>query len=154
MSNFIMDYSKKQTMQISNDAFCYLYYGEQPLDEDNLEEAEEVSAMFPYGFYIEEDWKTVENSDLIEATFVPFVKDEIDYDEYEELTKYIQQQIKWLDANTIRVWWYNTETGARELRGDFNVYTNQCGLKCFQTGDYTIGKGSLFFLKHFKKKGN
>ena len=154
MSNFIMDYSKKQTMQISNDAFCYLYYGEQPLDEDNLEEAKEVSAMFPHGFYIEEDWKAVENSDLIEATFITFAEIEYDYDEYEELTKYIQQQIKWLDANTVRVWWYNTKTCTRELRGDFEVYTNQHGLRCFQTGDYAKGKGSLFFLKHFKEKNN
>ena len=36
MSNFVLDYSKKQTLQISNDAFCFLYYGEEPLDEDNL----------------------------------------------------------------------------------------------------------------------
>ena len=52
MSNFVLDYSKKQTLQISNDAFCFLYYGEEPLDEDNLEEANEVSEMFSNNFYI------------------------------------------------------------------------------------------------------
>ena len=66
MSNFVLDYSKKQTLQISNDAFCFLYYGEEPLDEDNLEEANEVSEMFSNNFYIEDDWKAVDNSDLIE----------------------------------------------------------------------------------------
>ena len=107
MSNFVLDYSKKQTLQISNDAFCFLYYGEEPLDEDNLEEANEVSEMFSNNFYIEDDWKVVDDSDLIECTFVPYVEDQADYDEYEDLTKYIQQQIKWLDANHIRVWWFN-----------------------------------------------
>lgn len=46
MSNFVLDYSKKQTLQISNDAFYFLYYGEEPLDEDNLEEANELSTAF------------------------------------------------------------------------------------------------------------
>ena len=71
MSNFVLDYSKKQTLQISNDAFCFLYYGEEPLDEDNLEEANEVSEMFSKKLYIEEDWKTVNASDLIENNFIP-----------------------------------------------------------------------------------
>ena len=78
-----------------------------------------------------------------------------DYDEYENLTKYIQQQIKWLDANHIRVWWFNNQTGTRELRGDFKVYTNKYGLKCFHAGnqdeDFVTGKMSLYFLKNFKK---
>lgn len=156
MSNFTADYSKKQIIQISNDAFYYLYYGEEPLDENNLEEAEEVSAMFPYGFLIEEDWKTVEDSDLIEASFVPFVQDLADYDEYENLTKYIQQQIKWIGPNLVRVWWFDEQTGTRELRGDFKVYTDGHGNKCFHTGEqdknFVSGKMSLYFLKHYKKK--
>ena len=87
---------------------------------------------------------------------MPYVEDDMDFDEYEELTEYLQQRIKWLDANTIRVWWYNLQTGARELRGDFKVYTNKFGHRCFHTGDqdkeFVTGKMSLFFLKHFKKK--
>ena len=156
MSQFRLDYSQQQTMQISNDAFFYLLEEEEPLDEENLEEAYEILALFPYGFNIEENWKAVEDSDLIECTFVPYVEDDMDFDEYEELTEYLHQQIKWLDANTIRVWWYNLQTGARELRGDFKVYTNEFGHRCFHTGDqdkeFTTGKMSLFFLKHFKKK--
>lgn len=156
MSQFRLDYSQRQTMQISNDAFFYLLEEEEPLDEENLEEAYEIFALFPHGFNIEENWKAVEDSDLIECTFVPYVEDDMDFDEYEELTKYLQQQIKWLDANTIRVWQYNLKTGARELRGDFKVYTNKFGHRCFHTGDqdkeFVAGKMSLFFLKYFKKK--
>lgn len=145
-------------MQISNDAFFYLLEEEEPLDEENLEEAQEILAMFPHGFYIEEDWKTVEDSDLIECTFVPYVEDDMDFDEYQDLTKYVQCQIKWLDSSHIRVWWYRLDTGARELRGDFKVYTNNYGHRCFHTGDqdasFIAGKSSKYFLKHFKKKNS
>ena len=153
MSGFVLDYSKKQTLQITNDAFYYLYYGEEPLDEDNLEEA--TAYCFSNNFYIEDDWKIVDNSDLIECTFIPYIEDRADYDEYEDLTKHIQQQIKWLDANHIRVWWFNNQTGTRELRGDFKVYIDKYGYKCFHTGNqdesFITGKMSLYFLKNFKK---
>ena len=143
-------------MQISNDAFFYLLEEEEPLDESNLEEAQEILTVFPNGFYIEEDWKTVEDSDLIECTFVPYIKDDMDFDEYEELTKYIQLQIKWLDANRVRMWRYNSETGTRELQGDYQVNINKFGHRYFYTGDqnkeFVAGKMSMFFLKHFKKK--
>ena len=125
MAQFRLDYSKAQTMQISNDAFFFITEEEEPLDEENLEEAQEVLSMFPNGFYVEENWKPVEDSDLIEATFIPYVEDEDDWDEYQDLTKYLQMQIKWLDANHIRIWWYNCQKGTRELQCDFKVYINQ-----------------------------
>lgn len=156
MTQFRLDYSKAQTMQISNDAFFFITEEEEPLDEENLEEAQEVLSMFPNGFYVEENWKPVENSDLIEATFIPYVEDEDDWDEYQDISKYWQMQIKWLDTNHIRVWWYNCQKSTRELQGDFKVYINQYGHKCFHTGEqdneFVPGKTSIFFLKHFKKR--
>lgn len=155
-SQFKLDKSQSLELQISNDAFFYLLEDEEPLDEANIEEAQEILEMFPNGFIIEEGWKPVEDSDLIEAIFVPYVKDLDDYDEYFDLTKYVQLQIKWLSPTQILAWWYNSKTGTRELQGDFEVYTNKYGLKCFHTGNqnepFTAGKNSLFFLKRFKKK--
>lgn len=156
MAQFKLDYSKAQTMQISNDAFFFITEEEELLDEENLEEAQEILSMFPNGFYVKENWKPVENSDLIEATFIPYVEDNDDWDEYQDLTKYLQMQIKWLDANHIRAWQYNSQNGTRELRGDFKVYTNQHGFKCFYTGEqnkeFEPGKMSLYFLKYFNKR--
>ena len=156
MTQFRLDYSKAQTMQISNDAFFFITEEEEPLDEENLEEAQEVLNMFPNGFYVEENWKIVENSDLIEATFIPYVEDEDDWDECQELTKYVQAQIKWLDKNHIRMWWYNRQKGTRELQGEFKVYTDEYGSKCFHTGNQDLGfvpgKMSLYFLKRFSKR--
>lgn len=156
MPQFKLDYSKKIEMQISNDAFFYLLAEEEPLDEENIEEAQEILSMFPNGFYIEENWKPVDNSDLIECVFIPYVEDGVEFDEYQELTNNICQQIKWLSDNTIRLWWYNRREKTRELRGDFKVYTNSHGLKCFHTGsqneEFIPGKMSLYFLKDFKHK--
>lgn len=156
MAQFKLDYSKAQTMQISNDAFFFITEEEEPLDGVNLEEAQDVLSMFPNGFYVEENWKPIKNSGLIEATFIPYVKDEDEWDECQDLTKYLQMQIKWLDANHIRAWWYDCQKGTRELQGDFKVYTNQYGLKYFHTGEqdkgFILGKMSLYFLKHFNKR--
>lgn len=156
MSQFKIDYSQKVTMQISNDAFFYLLAEEEPLDEENIEEAQEIFAMFPNGFCIDENWKAVDNSDLIECTFIPYVKDDTDFDEYDDFTKYIQQQIKWLDSSHVRLWWYDSRTGERKLRGDFRVRADRTGQRYFHTGnqdcEFVPGKSSLYFLKHFKKK--
>lgn len=159
MAQFKLDYDKAQLLQISNDAFFFITEEEEPLDEENLEEAQEILDMFPNGFYIKEDWAFVKDSDLIEATFVPYIEvkndENEDWDEYQYITKFQQTQIKWLDADHVRVWWYNSQNGTRELRGDFKVYTNQYGHKCFHTGnqDKEPEPGmSIYFLRHFKKK--
>lgn len=157
MTQFRLNYNEQKIFQLSNDAFFYLAYGEEVLDEDNLEEAQEIADLFPNGFYIEDNWEYIENSDLIQATFVPYIIDDFDFDEYENLTNDIQHQIKWLGPNLIRAWWYYPKSGKRKLRGDFKVYTNQFGARCFHTGDqekdFAPGKSSKYFLKHFRKKG-
>ena len=155
MAQFKLDYSKAQAIQISNDAFFFITEEEEPLDEENLEEAQEVLSIFPNGFYVE-DWRYVKNSDLIEVIFIPYVEDEDDWDEYQDLTKYLQIQIKWLDTNHVRAWLYNCQKCTRELQGDFKVYTNEYGHKCFHTGEqdkeFMPGKMGLYFLKRFSKR--
>ena len=158
MAQFRLDYSifSNKESPIPDTFLISSIFVKKSHSEENLEEAQEVLSMFPNGFYVEENWKPVEDSDLIEATFIPYVEDEDDWDEYQDLTKYIQMQIKWLDTNHIRVWWYNNQKGTRELQGDFKVYTNQYGHKCFHTGEqdkeFVPGKMSLYFLKHFSKR--
>ena len=135
MAQFKLDYSKAQAIQISNDAFFFITEEEEPLDEENLEEAQEVLSIFPNGFDVE---------------------DKDDWDEYQDLTKYLQMQIKWLDANHVRAWLYNCQKCTRELQGDFKVYTDKYGHKCFHTGEqnkeFVPGKMSLYFLKYFSKR--
>lgn len=156
MPQFKLDYSKAVVVQVTNDAFFYITEEEEPLDETNLKEAHKLLAMFPDGFYIEENWKAVSDTGLIEATFIPYVKDSDDYDEFCDVTKYVQLQIKWLDKNNIRAWWCDSQKGTRELYGDFKVYTNQYGLRCFHTcrqdERFIAGKGCLHFMKHFRKR--
>ena len=98
-----LDYSKKQVLQLSNDAFFYLKEEDDPLDEDNLDEAIEIIGMFPNGFHIDDDWKYVEDSDMVEATFIPYIDDEWQFDEYKDLFNGWQLQIKWVDNNKAQV---------------------------------------------------
>ena len=74
--NYKLDAQNAVTLQISNDAFWYLYQEEEMIDEDNIEEAQEVMSMFPNGFIIKDDYVVVEDEpDLIECTFIPYVED-------------------------------------------------------------------------------
>ena len=77
-----LDYSKKQVLQLSNDAFFYLKEEEEPLDEV---------------------CKYVEDSDMVEATFIPYIDDDWQFDEYIDLFNGWQLQIKWADNNEARV---------------------------------------------------
>lgn len=103
-----LDYSKKQVLQLSNDAFFYLKEEEEPLDEDNLDEANEIISMFPKGFHIDEGWKYVEDSDMVEATFIPYIDDDWQFDEYIDLFNGWQLQVKWTDDRTqVEIRYYN-----------------------------------------------
>lgn len=145
---FKLDYSRAETLQLSNDAFYYLKDEDEPLDESNLEEAQEVFAMFPDGFIIEDHWQAIKGTDLIEATFVPYTQDTAEYDAYWEMARGVSLQLTYLDNNQIEVWWNNDNIGTRELYGRFNIQTNKKGLKYF-----TKGPGqSVFFLKRFVKR--
>lgn len=151
---YITNLKEAKTLQLSNDAFMYLLAEELPLDDANMQEALEVAAMFPDGFTISDDWSYIEDEPgMVEATFIPYSRDTFDYDEYENLSKTCQLQIKHTEPGRIDVWRYSALKGEREYLGNFMVFTNQHGLKCFNVGgDWRKGKGSLFFLKHFKKK--
>ena len=81
-----LDPSKAEVRYLSNDAFFWLKDEEDPIDEDNLEEAQEILAMFPNGFVIKDDWK-YDDDDTIEATFIPYVDDiDIKWDGENRLT--------------------------------------------------------------------
>lgn len=102
---FKLDYAQKRIMQISNDAFFYLKDDEEPLDDSNIDEALEILNMFPNGFYIEENWAYVNDTDLVEASFIPYIEEAWSFDEYIDLFNDWQLQIKWLEdkeAVTIR----------------------------------------------------
>ena len=158
-----LDYSKTKIIQLSNDAFYYLREEDEPLDEANMEEAEEIIGLFPNGFIIEDDWSFIEGTDLIEAKFVPYVpevvkprpvstivcvsEDQDDYDMYFELAQGVILQLKYLSRDAIRVWWRDYNRNTREHYGDFKILVNKYGGKYFQKGPI-----STFYIKRFRKK--
>lgn len=111
-----LDNTKAQHLQISNDAFHYLMYGEEPLDDDNLEEANEIAAMFSFGYSIK-NWEYVKGeNDLIEAIFVPYIKDDIQYDgQMSYITKNCSLKYKYIDTNTVNLHIEDESTGKVHL---------------------------------------
>lgn len=150
---FYPDYSNKRTLQLSNDAFWYLYMGEEPIDTDNLEEAAEVMAMFPNGYEIEEGWEEIDDEGLIEAVFIPYKAEASRYDLKHVLSKYLELHLTWLDDTHTKatVMDYYPATGKSELYGTVDIKSTPKGLKYFEKG--TLGKGdySRFYLKHFSQ---
>lgn len=150
---FQLDYSKAVHLQLSNDAFHYLLYGEECLDDLNLDEAQEIQNMFPHGFWIEDDWQPIEGTDMIEATFVPYEDraQQVDYDLVMDLSAALQLRLTWLNTEKTkaRVIRYYPGSGHSELYGDFDIWETKPGHKCFNKGDWKNGNGCLFFLKRF-----
>lgn len=149
---YSLDYSKAVPLQLTNDAFFYLYQGEELLDEGNMPEVEEVFSMFPNGFEVEEGWAEIPQTDLISAVFIPYIEEQVDYDEYDELCKGYELQIKWLEPGLIKVWTHNRRAGVRSERGVLEVRTNQWGHRYFEIPPTVGRQPSIFFLKHFKKR--
>lgn len=134
---------KEAVLQLSNDAFFYILSGEQPIDETNLDEANEILDMFPNGFYIK-SWEPIDNSDLIQAVFVT-EDNESEWLRY-NITKYIQIQIKWLDSTHIIQREINSQANTMSEAKEFSVLTNKYGLQ------YYINQfGSTIFINRFTK---
>lgn len=154
-----LNYERKETVRLTNDAFYYLFEGEEPLDEDNLAEALHLASLYPNGFRINDGWAAVEGSDLIECEIIPYEVEEeetCDYDGYLEITKNCHLRIKHVNDNKIRLWRYYTQTAKQVYEGEFQLYTNEFGHVCFQTGpqneEFQPGKACLYFLSNFEKR--
>lgn len=104
---FKLDYSKASLMQISNDAYHYLRFEEDPIDEDNLDEAYEILAMFPNGFIISDNINIIKGTDLIECEIVPYIQDEWKYGMYIDLFNGWQIQISLLLNGNAEIRYYN-----------------------------------------------
>ena len=93
MLNKKIDYNqeKMEIVQLSNDAYYNLAFGETCLDSENMDEVEEFKERFPYGFKFEPDIEFVEDSDLIECKVIPICECSTPYTHYKiegKWTKY------------------------------------------------------------------
>ena len=123
---FVLDKSKAVTLQISNDAFYYLRDGEDPIDEENLNEVYEIQEMFPNGFQIQDNWSIVECiDDLLEVTFIPYVEDINDWDGYFVMFNNWVYRFKILSNSKCILSMYNEQTGDEGFNDECNIeYSN------------------------------
>lgn len=122
-----LDPNKTKLRQLTNDAFFWLYSNEEPIDEDNLEEAYEILEMFPEGFKIGK-WEYVED-DCIEAEFIPYIqcKEDIIWNG-EHRTKradnsdfYCGFKFKIINPTTCFARWVNDNNGKIIFEGNCNI---------------------------------
>lgn len=156
--------SRTIQLTLSNDAFHWLLDGELPLDEAALSEAEELQDQFPDGFEILPGWELLGTSGRVAVEIMPLRPDTSapapvapaspapDFDMFQWLSKTVQLRIKRIPPDTVDVWRYYVITDKHEYLGRHELFTNKHGLQCFTTGgDYRLGKGCLWFMKHFQK---
>lgn len=72
MAKYVLDNEGTEIMRLSNDAFLYLTQEEEPLDEDNLIEAQQLYEEFPLGFEIV-DYQYANNGEVI-VKIVPYIE--------------------------------------------------------------------------------
>lgn len=137
-----LDPSKAEVRYLSNDAFFWLKDEEDPIDEGNLEEAQEILAMFPNGFVIKDDWK-YDDDDTVEATFIPYVDDiDIKWDGEHRITLNNGKvdtcafYFKIISHDKCYVRWCDDATGKC-------IYEGECEVKYFYKNPWAITpKGS------------
>lgn len=150
---YILDPTKTEVRLLSNDAFFWLKDEDDPIDEDNLEEAEEILALFPNGFVIQDKWTYVDN-DTIEATFIPYVEDKnsVQWDgEFRLILKDGKPDMwgfafKIIDSNACYARWADDITGKC-------IFEGECEVKWFFNNPFAVlPKGSQIPLwgKHTK----
>lgn len=71
-TKYILDNKGAEIMRLSNDAFLYLTQEEEPLDEDNLLEAQQLYEEFPLGFEIT-DYRYADKGEVI-VKIVPYIE--------------------------------------------------------------------------------
>lgn len=165
-----LDVRKKIELTLSNDAFFYIYMGEEPIDEDAIKEAKKVGERFPFGFALENDeWEYAENGG-IKAVFIPYIPKKkaapkgpaevpvlrktaeppIEHDGAQVMSPIIMGLIKYTpDKSEVDYYWFIPRTGILDHKGRYKVEKNEFGLYYFVTGEIP-GKGCMFYLKDFK----
>lgn len=129
---------------ISNDAFYYLSEGEEPLDENNLEEALYYKNLFPDGYEI----KRLPDGAMPGNVWCEMAgvrnDDWYDLEETEPLRRRLRLKIT--GADTVHVWLYDIETGGRVDYGVCTVDRNKKG------EPFRYGKSSQHYLSRFRPR--
>jgi len=89
-----IDYNleKMETIQISNDAYYNLVFGETCLDGNNIGEVKELKKRFPYGFGFKPGIEYVDDSDLIECTIIPICECSTPFTHYKIQGKWCKEE--------------------------------------------------------------
>lgn len=134
MNELKLDIGNATTLKISNDAYYYFAEGEDPLDESSFDEIAEISAMFEFGFEIDETKNPIvdNKSGMVEITIIPYTtqmpssNNEIDESQYDGViqdkrgTHPWQYYFKFIGINVVKITQIN-----KSLRRKFDSYIGE-----------------------------
>lgn len=124
---YALNEKQATVMQISNDAFWYLYREEEMIDDENMEEINEIYSMFPNGFIISDNYSVVKDqTDLIECTIIPYTEDQIAWDGESVMadSKGLRTSVflfKILGNDKCYLRWYDERNGKIFKEGEFGI---------------------------------
>lgn len=147
-----LDHDNAEMLRLSNDAFFFLYCGEEPLDDLCEEEIAAVMAKYPDGYQIGE-WEYTDTPGIVEALFTPYVMPKIDgnFDLYmyeNPKDKDIETRMKYLPGRAYVMIWkhiYSTNSDVLIERRAQIIYGKH--------GPFTVGRNKYVYdLKKFTEK--
>lgn len=146
--------TQAKTIRMSNDAFMFFVYGEEPLDEDNEMEIKGLQATYPYGFEVDYDSVKYpqDAAGKVEVLVTPYTLKSFVCDVYSNLGKYIYLCVDFLPNDMVHFWWY--VKGRILEEGDRPILTDddrRPGAKYFITRDN--GRVYLDGLKKYGTQG-
>lgn len=143
MQSYDLDFDNAEYLIVSNDTFCFLKYGEEPLDEENLKEIYTIYSDFGDNFIISDEYEYLEDG-TVSIELIPYKAGNFDYDMYLDLFNNWQLQLKLLDGNKAKIRYYNPYKEAMEE--EVEIVINKSGKQ-----EFTTKLGSIYPLKSFIK---
>lgn len=117
--------ARKATLRISNDAFAYFAYGEDPLDTDNELEIEGLKSRYPHGFEIDFDSVQYPKDAVgkVEVSITPYTLKTFKCDCYMNIGDKIYLCVDFsADGDSVNYWWFVRgqilDEGTREILVD------------------------------------
>ena len=148
MTNYRIDYNASFDIVMSTDALFLVFFDEPCFEEENEQEARDLSAKYPDGLHLIE-YELIPDDYRAVVTVAPLIPDEFQGNLEIDLSKYIKCQVA-LNGNTVQYRIVKNYGLKEELSPveTVELKTNRFGLKYFSFKD---SDKSMIYLKDFKQ---
>lgn len=147
MSRVVLDQTKRASLTISTDAFYFLYFDEECLDELNMVDVHKLKERYPLGFEIAE-YMVEATGDKTRVQVIPYIEDPLRPTHFQEMSKYTRLDIR-LEGDTVYYRWANCEKEPEQLREVHKVPVKISNFKKRYFSFESSPDISMIYLEHF-----